>query len=60
MWSTGGERDSSIEAVINWLLENPDTSNSETLDSDRPCATATYIPEKGGWFCPHLFIIVNH
>lgn len=30
----GSERESSIEAVINWLLENPDMSGSEMIESD--------------------------
>ena len=30
----GSERESSIEAVINWLLENPDMSASEAIESD--------------------------
>ena len=41
-WITGGERDSSIESVINWLLENPESSTGnvnefvETIDSSFP------------------------
>jgi hypothetical protein len=35
---SGGERDSSIESVINWLLENPDTvseyDGTETSSAD--------------------------
>lgn len=31
---TGSEREASIEAVINWLLENPDTSSSDVVDSE--------------------------
>lgn len=30
----GSERDASIEAVINWLLENPDMSSSDVIESD--------------------------
>ena len=30
----GSERESSIEAVINWLLENPDLSSSDIMEPD--------------------------
>lgn len=34
VFNVGSERESSIEAVINWLLENPDMSGSEIMESD--------------------------
>lgn len=37
----GSERDASIEAVINWLLENPDMPHADISESDgRDGATA--------------------
>lgn len=36
----GRERDASIEAVINWLLENPDMSSCDVIESEEREAAA--------------------
>ena len=45
---SGGERESSIEAVINWLLENPDNSaNAEAVEL-QGAAEASILPSETG------------
>ena len=41
MRNSGGERDSSIEAVINWLLENPESVTAELASTTEASASAS-------------------
>lgn len=47
---------SSIEDVINWLLENPDMSGSEMMESDgREAAAVEGIANSLSFFFNYLF-----